>query len=94
MNYYNHCQILDLEVLERVEGQDRSTVMWCGYFNAHNMLWGGKQVDGIGQVMDNLIVIKDMVCLNDGRGTRIDVATGKEDALALTLVSSVIAGIL
>ena len=44
--------------------------------------------------MENLIEMKDVVCMNDGRGTRIDVATGKEDALALTLVSSVIAGIL
>ncbi|KAK6319346.1 hypothetical protein J4Q44_G00105570 [Coregonus suidteri] len=43
--------------------------------------------------MENLIERKDLVCLNDGRGTRIDVATGKESALDLTLVSSAMAGI-
>ena len=36
--------------------------------------WG----DGNGQVMENLIEMKDLVCLYDGRGTRIDVATGKD----------------
>ena len=44
-------------------------------------------MDGNGQVM------KDLVCLNDGRGTRIYLATGKESALDLTLVSSAMAGI-
>ena len=34
--------------------------------------------------MENLIEIKYLVCLNDIRGTRIDVATGKESALDLT----------
>jgi hypothetical protein len=44
-------QILGLEVLERVEGQNRTKVMWCGDFNAHNTLLGGKRIDGNGQVM-------------------------------------------
>ena len=34
-----------------------------------------------------------LVCLNDGRGTRIDVAIGKESALDLTLASNAMAGI-
>jgi len=34
-----------------------------------------------------------MVCLNDGRGTRIDVHTGNISALDLTLVSRNLAGI-
>ena len=50
-------------------------------------------LDGNGQVMENLIEVKDLVYLNDGRGTRIDVDTGKESALHLTLVSSVMTGI-
>ena len=33
--------VLDLVVLEMVEGQDISKVMLCGDFNAHNKLWGG-----------------------------------------------------
>ena len=50
-------------------------------------------MDGNGQVRENLIEMKDLVCLNDGRGARIDVATGKESTLDLTLVSSAMAGI-
>ena len=46
VNYYNLCQILDLDVLERVEGQDRSTGRWCGDLKAHhNKLWGGMKMD-------------------------------------------------
>ncbi len=37
--------------------------------------------------------IKDLVCLNDGRGTRINVRTGTEAAIDLTLVSNSLAGI-
>ena len=46
VNYYNLCQVLELEELERVKGQNRSKVMWCGDFNAQNTLWGGKRLDG------------------------------------------------
>ena len=56
-------------------------------------LAGVEQMDGNGQLMENLIEIKDLVCQNDGRGTRFDVVTGKESALVLTLVSSAMAGI-
>lgn len=33
----------------------------------------------------------NLICLNDGRGTRIDLKTGKESILDLSLVSSSIA---
>lgn len=45
---------------------------------------GGGWMDGNDQVMENLIEVKDPVCLNDGRGTRIDVVTGKEFGLDLS----------
>jgi hypothetical protein len=50
-------------------------------------------MEGNGQVLENVIEMKDLVCLNDGRGTRINVATRKEFALELTLVSSAMPGI-
>ena len=46
-----------------------------------------------GKVMENQIEMKSLVSLNDSQGTRNDVATGKESALNLTLVSSAMAGI-
>ena len=54
--------------------------------------WGEGETNGWKWPSD-LMEIKDLVCLNDGRGTRIDVATGKEFALELTLVSRAMPGI-
>ncbi len=61
-------------------------------FNAHSTLWD-KCNDGNGIGIEELMEIKDLVCLNDGRGTRINVRTGTEAAIDLTLVSNSLAGI-
>lgn len=42
INYYNPCRQMRLEELERVEGQDGDSIIWCGDFNAHSTLWGGR----------------------------------------------------
>ena len=47
VNYYNPCQILDLEVLERVEGQDRSKVLWCSDFNNGWRKWPSDGKSGL-----------------------------------------------
>lgn len=54
---------------------------------------GGKRTDTNGEVVEELLEGKNMVCLNDGRGTRINVHTGNTSLLDLTLVSSNLAGI-
>ena len=41
--------------------------------------------------MEELLDGQNLVCVNDGRGTRIDVNTGKESALDLTIVANAIA---
>ncbi|KAJ7995611.1 hypothetical protein DPEC_G00246380 [Dallia pectoralis] len=66
--------------------------MWCGDFNVHSALWGGERTDRNGQVIEALIEGRGLVCLNDGRGTRMDMRIGKESVLDLTLVSSEVAG--
>jgi hypothetical protein len=67
-------------------------IICCGDFNAHSTLWD-KRDDGNGAVIEELMEMKDLVCLNDGRGTRINVRTGTEAAIDITLVSSSLAGI-
>ncbi len=67
-------------------------IICCGDFNGHSTLWD-KCNDGNGIVIEELMEIKDLVCLNDGRGTRINVRTGTEAAIDLTLVSNSLAGI-
>lgn len=93
VNYYNPCKKLELMKLEEIEGQDGSNVIWCGDFNGHNTLWGSDRTDTNGQVIEELLDEKDLVCINDGSNTRIDVHTGKESVLDLTLVSNSIASV-
>lgn len=48
-------------------------------------------LDGNGEVLEALLEEKELVCLNDGRSTRIDAHTGRESVLDLTLVSNTLA---
>ena len=54
---------------------------------------GGTHTDTNGRVIEELMEERDYVCLNDGRGTRVDVRTGNKSALDLPLVSVSLAGI-
>lgn len=83
INYYNPCRRLELDKLLEVQGQDRCRVIWCGDFNSHNSLWGGGHTDINGQKVETLLDERELVCLNDGRGTRVDVHTGRESVLDL-----------
>lgn len=86
INYYNPCRKLDINNLEEIEGQDNNNIVWCGDFNAHNALWGSEKMDSNGQVIEELLDEENLVCLNDGSKTRIEVSTGKESVLDLTVV--------
>uniref|UniRef100_A0A3P9LEU6 Reverse transcriptase domain-containing protein n=1 Tax=Oryzias latipes TaxID=8090 RepID=A0A3P9LEU6_ORYLA len=92
VNYYNPCKKLDLSLLKSIIHLDNGHVIVCGDFNAHSTLWGGKVTDVNGEVLEDLMDELHLVCLNDGRGTRIDVRTGNMSALDLTFVSNVLAG--
>ncbi len=54
---------------------------------------GGSQTDANGQVIEDLMDERGLVCMNDGRGTRVNMAAGTESALDITLVSNSLAGI-
>lgn len=47
-------------------------VLVCGDFDAHSTLWGVIITDANGKFIEE----KSMVCITDGRGTRLDVHTG------------------
>lgn len=79
--------------LAQIERIDGNKVVVCGDFNAHSTLWGGVRTDLNGEVMEELLEEHNLVCLNDGRGTRLDVHTGNMSALDLTMVSRSLAGI-
>ena len=54
-------------------------------------MWGGRKTDTHGEIIEQLLEDSNLICFNDGRGTRIDVHTGNTSALDLTLVSSEVA---
>lgn len=81
LNYCNPCKTLEFDRLLEVQLQDRHRVKSCGDLNAHNIVWGGRHLDVNGQVVEALLEEKELVCLNDGRGTRVDVHMGREAVL-------------
>ncbi len=87
INYYNPCKRLEVDKLLRIQGNNRHKVIWCADFNAHSKIWGGSHTDVNGRVIEDLMDDKELVCINDGRGTRINITTGNESALDTTVGS-------
>lgn len=91
VNFYNPCKKLSLGVLEELAKNLDGKVICCGDFNGHSTLWDGYN-DGNGDIIEELMENKNLVCLKDGSETRIDVRSGTESAIDLTLVSEAVAG--
>ena len=65
---------------------DVNTII-CGDFNSHNILWGSENTDKNGRLVEEFLLERNLVLLNDGEGTRIDPHSGKRSCLDLTLIS-------
>lgn len=90
INFYNPCRLLEREQLEEIwEGINGKTI-WCGDFNAHSTLWGNRN-DNNGRVIEEFIEEEELVCINDGTGTRLNTARGTESAIDITIVTKDIA---
>lgn len=94
INFYNPCKRLTQEGMETITGLRGSRVIWCGDFNAHNTLWGGLLTDANGMVIEEVMERNNLVCINDGTKTRMDVNSGRESAIDLTIVSNALGGII
>ena len=71
VNLYNPCRALYPEMLDSIIKKQRNRKeIWCGDFNAHNNLWGSKHTDSNGEAVEELMDIRQLVCLNNGNGTR------------------------
>jgi len=53
--------------------------------------WGSARTDGDGLIIEIFMDDNQLVCLNDGRGTRYDVAHGVESAIDLNFVTQQLA---
>lgn len=92
INFYNPCLRLCPAELDDVLRQVRTPVIWTGDFNAHNDLWGSDRTDGNGEVVENMMYDFDLVCLNDGRATRVQLGSSTTSCLDLMIVSGELAG--
>ncbi|KAI2646629.1 RNA-directed DNA polymerase from mobile element jockey [Labeo rohita] len=93
VNFYNPCSRLNTDILESVCGSMQGKIVVCGDFNTHSTLWGSNDADNNGSVVEEFIDDKELVCINDGKGTRYNSSSNTESAIDLTLVSNEIAGI-
>ena len=91
-NFYNPCKKLSNELLEELAVHLGGKVICCGDFNAHSTLWGSGS-DRNGTVIEDLMERKNLVCLNNGTGTRYNIRTGTESAIDITLVSDSLASV-
>ncbi|XDV19101.1 hypothetical protein PO909_024666 [Leuciscus waleckii] len=94
IHFYNPCKQMTLEEMKKIEGHSREMVIWCGDFNAHSNMWGGSVIDRNVQLIEEIMDEMNLICLNDRRGTRIDMRTGQEVVLDLTLTNSRLGGII
>lgn len=93
INFYNPCKRLTLESMEGIKGINEDRVVWCGDFNAHSTLWGGLKTDNNGRVIEEVMERKNLVCINDGSYTRMDLNSGNRSAIDITIVSNTIGAI-
>lgn len=90
INYYNPCKAITHDLMRSInKGGQRE--IWCGDFNAHNSLWGSKYTDLNGEVLEEMINDRMLVCLNNGNGTRINIYKNETSCIDLTLIDRRIA---
>lgn len=92
LNFYNPCLRLSAVELEDIMRQVRPPVIWTGDFNAHNVLWGSRRTDGNGEVVEEIMHDFNLVCINDGHPTRVQLGSLTPSCLDLMIVSGELAG--
>ncbi len=93
VHFYNPCNRLSIDILNTVCVMIQGEIVWCGDFNAHNTLWGSTITGANGSIIEEFIDDKNMVCINDGRGTRYSSTHNTQIVIDLTIMSNEIAGI-
>ncbi len=91
-NFYNPCKEISNSILEEVMGDTQGKIIICGDFNAHSGVWGSKNTDNNGIIIEEFIEEHSLVCLNDGEPTIMDIVKGGMPCLDLTITSAALAG--
>jgi hypothetical protein len=65
-NIYSAEESIDEKTLEGIFNQLPQPVMFCGDFNGHHPIWGGRRIDRKGEIIANFIEQNNLVLINDG----------------------------
>ena len=91
INIYNPCSTLTSNSLNEIFGKTDKPYIICGDFNGHNPLWGSCKIDHNGKIIEDAIFTHNMICINSGKGTRINSNQGTLSCIDITLTSPRIA---
>lgn len=64
-----------MKKLEPMFGQWKEGIIGCRDFNSYSTLWGQKNNVNI---LEDVFYEQELVCLNDGTDTRLNIAQGSE----------------
>lgn len=56
--------------------------IWCGDCNTHSTIWRDQEYSN-GDIVEKMMGEKDLVCLNDGSGTTVNLVRDADSAIAL-----------
>ncbi len=73
--------MISINVFEKIK---ETKELWCGDFNAHNWLWGSKNTDYKGEVIEQFMDDRSFVFLNTGEGTRFNLTENTVSSIDLT----------
>ena len=59
-------------IFDEISGELSSREILCGDFNAHSNLWGSRQTDANGTIVEDMMGTRALACLNDECGTKVD----------------------
>lgn len=68
--------------------EKKSERIWCDDFNAYNSLGRSHHTDNNGKVIEEMMDTRNLVCINNGRGTRLDINRNTMSCIDLKLVSA------
>ena len=73
--------------LSRLVAELPSPMLILGDFNGHHTLWGCREIDVRGRVLERFILNEHLVILNTGTRTHVTMPSGSTSALDLSLLS-------
>ena len=76
---------LKIEHLDSLLKQLPSPYLLLGDFNGHNILWGSKENNSRGEIIENFITNNDICLMNDKSNTNMHYPTGSFSSIDLSL---------